>query len=72
MSRIKHTGRDVLRPDVIARLEVVRARLARSASGYVRISRVGSTDRTALSVLIERGEVEIFESPLGRAYRLVQ
>lgn len=50
----------------------IRARLEASASGYVRVSRVGQHDRMVLRVMIDRGEAEIFESPQGRAYRLIK
>lgn len=56
-------------PDVLARIPKVLKRLKDSASKYVRVSRFNVADRTALSVLIERGEVETFNSVLGWAYR---
>lgn len=54
------------------RMVALRERLAKSASGFVLVSRFGQAQRGALRKLIAAGEVEIFESPLGRAYRLVR
>lgn len=58
--------------DVIAKMPRLRARLEASASGYIRTTKLSVPDRTVLSAMIEMGEAEIFESPLGRAYRLKQ
>jgi long-subunit acyl-CoA synthetase (AMP-forming) len=57
---------------VMARVPRVLERLRKSVSGYVRSARFGALDRAALGVLIARGEAEIFESAVGRAYRLIQ
>lgn len=51
-------------------MEKMRARLRASVSGFIRVSRIGGNDRTAMCRLVERGEVEIFRSDLGKAYRL--
>ena len=56
--------------DVLARIPALRERLAASASGYVRVIKFGVPSRTALAVMIEDGDVEIFRSVLGPAYRL--
>lgn len=58
-------------PEVIRKLSMVTERLQKSKSGFVLVKRFGVTDRTALSILRERNEVEIFQSALGNAYRLV-
>ena len=58
--------------DVEALVPKVLARLRASASGYVRVSKFKVLDRAALALLIEKGEVETFDSPLGRAYRLTE
>lgn len=52
------------------RVPKVRARLAASVSGYVQVRKFSAQDRAAIAVLIERGEAELFDSPVGRAYRL--
>lgn len=63
----------ILHPDVIETATTrALARLRKSASGYIRIVRMSVPARAALSDCIDRGEVEIFESPLGRAYRIVE
>lgn len=58
--------------DTLARVPIVLARLKESASGYVLVRRFTLRDRGALLELIEKGQVEIFDSPLGRAYRFKQ
>lgn len=58
--------------DAEQRASVVRARLANSASGYVLVMRFGPRDHAAIRVLMEAGEAEIFDSPVGRAYRIKQ
>lgn len=55
-----------------AKIAKVRARLKASVSGYVRTVRMSTPERTVLLHLIEQGEVEIFDSPAGRAYRLTE
>ena len=70
-SHQQQTGKAPPASDVAALIPKLRERLERSASGYVRVARISVADRSALSLMIERGEVEIFDSPLGRAYRLV-
>jgi len=50
----------------------VRERLENSKSKYIRVIKFSQLDRAALRIMIERGEAEIFESPLGRAYRLCE
>lgn len=57
-------------PRVLVRVQVVLDRLRASASKYVRMSKFGALDRAALALLVERGEIEIFDSPIGRAYRI--
>lgn len=57
--------------NVDARIPKIRARLESSASGYVLVRKVGTHDRTVLRAMINIGEAEIFDSPLGRAYRLI-
>lgn len=59
-------------PDVHARIPKIRERLAASKSGYIRVIKFGVPDRTAITIMIENGEVEIFKSALGKAYRLVK
>ncbi len=54
-----------------ARIPVVRERLQKSANGYVLVRRFGHLDKGALRMLIDQGSAEIFDSPLGRAYRLI-
>lgn len=56
--------------DVMKRIPALMRRLDDSASKYVLTKRFGIADRTAALVLIEKNEVEIFESQTGRAYRL--
>jgi len=56
--------------DTRVRIPIVLTRLRESASGYVLVRRFALRDRGALLELIETGRVEIFESPLGRAYRV--
>lgn len=58
-------------PDVSNRIPKVKQRLEDSASGFIRVTKFGGADRTALSALIVSGDVEIFQSPLGKAYRVV-
>lgn len=58
-------------PDVHARIPRIRERLAKSASGWIRVAKFGVPDRTALSIMIQKKEVEIFMSALGKAYRFV-
>lgn len=48
----------------------VKERLRTSANGYVQVRRFANYEKAELRKLIEAGEVEIFDSPLGRAYRL--
>lgn len=67
--RTKNVGK--IPGDVLAKIPKVKERLAASASGFVRVMKFSVPDRAALAVLIENGEVEIFDSALGRAYRLV-
>ena len=55
-----------------ARIPKLKKRLEDSAAGYIRVSKFKSYDRMAFSIMIEEGIVEIFDSPLGRAYRLVR
>lgn len=50
--------------------EKLRARLSASASGYVRASKFPPAHRKTIALMIESGEVEVFDSELGRAYRL--
>lgn len=64
------TGKIKPPADVLARIPKLRERLAKSVSGYVKVVRFKIPDRTALAVMIEQGEAEIFDSPVGRAYRL--
>ena len=45
-------------------------RLAQSASGYVRVKKFNRLGRAGLKKAIKEGLVEIFDSPVGRAYRL--
>lgn len=58
-------------PDVLNRIPKVKERLEKAASGFIRVTKFGGADRTALSALIVSGEVEIFQSSLGKAYRVV-
>lgn len=58
-------------PNVRKQMAGVEARIRKSASGYVRVSKFKTLDRAAARALIEEGRVEHFESPLGPAYRLV-
>ena len=62
----KHPG------GVVARAPKILARLAASKSGYIRITKIGVPDRTALAPLVDAGVVEVFESPLGRAYKIAE
>lgn len=62
--------REKYAPQVVARIPRVLERLKKSKSGYLRTTRLGTADRAAMAVLIEEGQVEMFESPLGRAYRV--
>lgn len=48
----------------------VLVRLESSASGYVRVGRLGPMLQKAAKLLMERGQIERFDSPLGWAYRL--
>lgn len=50
----------------------VRKRLAVSASGYISTKKLSIPDRAAMMELIKAGDVEIFESPTGRAYRFTK
>ena len=63
-------AKTIVPEDVLARIPRLKARLEASASGYVRVSRFSIPDRTALAVLIDRGEVEIIRKPFGNAYAL--
>lgn len=58
--------------DVLARIPKLRERLASSASGFVRTARMGAPDRTALALMIERGEVVVIETSFGKAYKLTE
>lgn len=58
------------REDATRRIPIVQKRLRESASGYVLVKRFSLQDRAALRLLIEQDAVEIWEAPLGRAYRL--
>lgn len=67
------TGKLIKHPaDVEALVPKVLARLRASVSGYIRVSKFKVPDRAALALLIEKGEVETFDSPLGRAYRVTE
>lgn len=55
-----------------ARVEAVAARIRASKSGYVKVQRFGLRDRGAMKILIDRGDAEIIDSPVGRAYRLIE
>lgn len=57
---------------IYAKIPAVKERLAKSVNGYVCVRRIGMAERAALSILIEREEAEIFDGPLGRAYRLTE
>lgn len=59
-------------PKVEETIQRVKMRLQKSVSGYVRATKFGLRDRTALKALIGRGEVEMFTSPIGSAYRLTK
>ena len=63
-------GKVIRSSDSEALVPKVLARLRASVSGYIRVVRFSTPDRVAMSILIERGEVETFDSPLGRAYRV--
>lgn len=49
----------------------MRRRLRDSASGYITVRKLSQTRRLAMRQLMEAGEAEQFESPLGPAYRLI-
>lgn len=56
--------------EMLARCPAVVARLRASVSGFVLTRKFSLRDRGALKALIAKGEVEIVETALGRAYRL--
>lgn len=62
---------DRARMTLEAKISKVLSRLNSSLNKYVRTKRFNRLDKAALALLIKRGDVEIFDSPLGRAYRLV-
>lgn len=47
----------------------VRRRVAESVSGYVLVRRFKTIDKKAALLMIEAGEIEKYDSPLGSAYR---
>lgn len=53
------------------RMEKVYERLEKSASGFVLMKRFNALDRKALRLLINAQKVEITDTGLGWAYRLV-
>jgi hypothetical protein len=69
MTAVVSRKRDHYPPMIVQRVPRVLARIRASASRYIRTKRLGAVDRAALRILIEEGVVEIFESPVGRAYR---
>ena len=70
MTLIKYVGVAPVSPEIEAMFQTILDRLSASASGFVLARRLRGMHRRAAALLVERSELEAFQHPTGKAYRL--